>query len=125
MHRSLVHAQAVARAADRIAQELGLDNRDDLLVAALLHDVGKLVLSRAVPAYTGASDRSVTPEARSQRERHAWGLDHASLGGLLIRRWELPDKLAAAVAAHHTAQDAGDIAHARSARGHDRPPRPG
>ena len=51
MHRSRLHAQAVARAADRIAREVALVERDDLLVAALLHDVGKLVLGRATPEY--------------------------------------------------------------------------
>ena len=109
MHRSLVHAQAVARATDRIAQELGLEERDDLLVAALLHDVGKLVLSRT-RQYGGATDRTVSPEDRTRLERQTWGIDHASVSGLLIRRWGLPERLASTVAAHHTAEDAGEIA---------------
>jgi HD-GYP domain-containing protein (c-di-GMP phosphodiesterase class II) len=49
MHRSRLHAQAVARAADGLAREVRLVQRDDLLVAALLHDIGKLVLARARP----------------------------------------------------------------------------
>ena len=109
MHRSLVHAQAVARATDRIAQELGLQERDDLIVAALLHDVGKLVLSRT-REYVGATDRTESPESRTRRERRAWGIDHASLSGLLVRRWGLPQELASTVAAHHTAEDASEIA---------------
>jgi putative nucleotidyltransferase with HDIG domain len=109
MHRCLVHAQAVARATDRIAQELGLKERDDLLVAALLHDVGKLVLSRT-QQYAGATERRVSPEARARDERQTWGMDHASLSGLLIRRWGLPEQLASTVAAHHTAEDASEIA---------------
>lgn len=109
MHRCLVHAQAVARATDRIAQELGLRERDDLLVAALLHDVGKLVLSRT-PEYVATSDRTEAPEARAQREREVWGMDHASVSGLLISRWGLPQQLAGTVAAHHTAEDASEIA---------------
>ncbi len=110
MHRTLVHAQSVARAADRIAAELVLNERDDLLVAALLHDVGKLVLSRALSDYTGANDQTTTPEARVHRERLAWGIDHASLGGLLIGRWRLAKTLADTVARHHTADGADDIA---------------
>lgn len=109
MHRSLVHAQAVARATDRIAQELGLEERDDLLVAALLHDVGKLVLSRT-RRYAGATERTVSPEERTRHERELWGIDHASLSGLLIRRWSLPERLAGTVAAHHTAEDPSEIA---------------
>lgn len=109
MHRSLVHAQAVARATDRIAQELGLRERDDLLVAALLHDVGKLVLIRTAE-YVGATDRTESPEARTHRERQVWGIDHASVSGLLISRWGLPERLANTVAGHHTAEDSSEIA---------------
>lgn len=110
MHRSLVHAQAVARATDRIAHELKLDDRDDLIAAALLHDVGKLVLSRALPEYTGTTDRTATPEARIRQERRAWGVDHASLGGMLIRKWGLPLSLAGRVSSHHSAQCENDVA---------------
>jgi putative nucleotidyltransferase with HDIG domain len=110
MHRSLVHAQAVARATNRIAHELKLDQRDDLLVAALLHDVGKLVLGRALPDYTGVNERTTTPEARIHQEGRAWGVDHASLGGALIRRWGLPKRLAETVAAHHSAETEKDLA---------------
>jgi putative nucleotidyltransferase with HDIG domain len=110
MHRCLVHAQAVARATERIATELQIAERDDLLVAALLHDVGKLVLSRARPEYAVTSDRGETPELRARRERQAWGIDHASLGGLLINRWGLPPKLADTVAAHHRADDPSEMA---------------
>ena len=42
--RFRLHAIAVQRAADRIAREIDHPDRDELLVAALLHDVGKLVL---------------------------------------------------------------------------------
>lgn len=110
MHRSLVHAQAVARATARIARELQIAELDDLLLAALLHDVGKLVLSRARPEYNGTTDRAESPEVRARHERQAWGIDHASLGGLLIRRWGLPSHLAETIAAHHRAEDAHEIA---------------
>jgi putative nucleotidyltransferase with HDIG domain len=104
MHSSRVHAQAVARAVDRIAQELGLVERDDLLAAALLHDIGKLVLGRAIPVYADATERTTTPENRVRHEQQTWGVDHASLGGLLLRTWGLPDRLANTVAAHHSAE---------------------
>ena len=110
MHRSLVHAQAVARAADRIARELDLGRRDDVLAVALLHDVGKLALGRSFADYSTDADRDVNPEDRVRRERATWGMDHASLGGLLLRRWGLPKLLAASVAAHHSAEAENDVA---------------
>jgi putative nucleotidyltransferase with HDIG domain len=106
LHRSRIHAQAVARAASRIARELGLPESDDLLTAALLHDIGKLVLSRLGAEYSGAAS-TATPEDRVLEERRALGVDHASLGGTILRRWGLPGSLAGAVENHHTS-DAGD-----------------
>ena len=110
MHRSLVHTQAVARAADRIARELDLPKRDDILAVALLHDVGKLALGRGLADYPTESEREFNPEERVRRERSTWGVDHASLGGVLLRRWGLPKSLASAVAAHHSAESENDVA---------------
>ena len=42
--RLRLHAIATQRAADRLAREIGYDNRDRLMVTSLLHDIGKLVL---------------------------------------------------------------------------------
>jgi putative nucleotidyltransferase with HDIG domain len=110
MHRSLVHAQAVARATDRIARELELPERDDALAAALLHDVGKLALSRGVRDYPGDTERTSVPEERVRKERQAWGMDHASIGGVLLLRWGLSKQLAGVVAAHHSAEAKHDLA---------------
>lgn len=111
MHHSRVHAQATMRAVDRIAREVGLEARDDLLVAALLHDIGRLVLGRARPDLVGAADaQTTTPEERVRRERRAVGMDHASVGGLLLTRWGLPDRLASTTAAHHTSEAENEAA---------------
>jgi putative nucleotidyltransferase with HDIG domain len=107
--RSRTHAQAVARAATRIAGELAPAKRDDVLVAALLHDIGKLVLGRAAPEDSNA-ERTVSVEGRLREEQRIWGMDHASLGGLLLRRWNLPEGLAKAVVAHHTSEAEGEVA---------------
>src|SRR5215218_10478286 len=49
--RFRVHALATQRAADRIGRVVGWIERDELAVAALLHDVGRLVISRLHPGY--------------------------------------------------------------------------
>src|SRR5439155_1587771 len=49
--RFRLHALAVQAAAGRLADELGHEDADELAVAALLHDVGKLVLVDAYPGY--------------------------------------------------------------------------
>jgi HD-GYP domain-containing protein (c-di-GMP phosphodiesterase class II)/DNA-binding CsgD family transcriptional regulator len=111
MHQLRVHAQSVSRAAQRIAHELEFRDADDLMAVALLHDVGKLVLGPGgfgSAASTNAA--SATPEKRVQAERQTTGLDHASVGGLLLGRWGLPRRLSAAVAAHHSSAGPDELA---------------
>ena len=37
-------------------------------------------------------------------------MDHASLGGILLRRWGLPKRLASAVTVHHSAEAEHEVA---------------
>jgi putative nucleotidyltransferase with HDIG domain len=108
--RFRVHALATQRAADRIGRVVGWPERDELAVAALLHDVGRLVISRLHPGYKVYFDAvSRTPEQRLREEREQLGIDHALVGGVLARRWNLPQRIAIAIERHH-ADDAEGLA---------------
>ena len=114
--RFRLHGVATQRAADRLAREAGYDERDRLLVTALLHDVGKLVLMHAYPGYPGQVHGSArTPEERIHRERRELGVDHALVGGVLVRRWGLPKSLASAIERHHSDEAEGEAAFVRLA----------
>lgn len=107
LQQARIHAQGVARATQRLAQELDRDDRDLLLTVALLHDVGKLVLALAYRDYDGnGATGSRTPEERLRLERKQLTVDHASVGGLLLERWGLAAPLVAAVRGHHAAANA-------------------
>jgi putative nucleotidyltransferase with HDIG domain len=110
LHHHRIHAQAVARAAERLGQAISPTDSDDLIAAALVHDIGKLVLARARPDFAGVTDAHTSPEERVRQERHILGVDHASLGGLLLDRWGLPERLVGAVAGHHSAQRGNEAA---------------
>ena len=97
------HAQAVARAADRIAQKLRPFGRDELVAGALLHDVGKLLLALMWPDFALSPAVRPTPEEALRQERRELGFDHACLGGLLAERWGLSSPLVCAIAGHHSA----------------------
>src|SRR5207342_3149213 len=100
--RFRVHALATQRAADRLGRIVGWIDRDELAVAALLHDVGRLVISRLHPGYKVYFDAiSRTPEQRLREEREQLGIDHALVGGVLARRWNLPSRIAVAIERHH------------------------
>jgi putative nucleotidyltransferase with HDIG domain len=104
------HAGAVRAAADRIAAVARVPNRDELAVAALLHDVGRLVLGDLYGQEFGvAAESDEGPEERLRRERRELGVDHALVGAVLVRRWGLPPAIASAVERHH-APDADGIA---------------
>jgi putative nucleotidyltransferase with HDIG domain len=108
--RFRVHALATQQAAARIGREIGWPERDELVVAALLHDVGRLVISKLHPGrrtYFDAAAR--TPEQRIRDEREQLGIDHALVGGVLARRWNVPQRIAVAIERHH-AEDAENLA---------------
>src|SRR4051794_3984105 len=114
--RFRLHAVAVQRAADRLAAHVEYPHRDRLLVTALLHDVGKLVLTHAYPGYPRQVHGSArTPEERLHQERRELGVDHALVGGVLARRWNLPNPVASAIERHHADDATGDAALVRLA----------
>ena len=113
--RFRLHALATQHAADRIAAEVGYEDRDRLTVTSLLHDVGKLVLLHAYPGYPSQVHRGArTPEERIHQERRELGVDHALVGGVLIRRWGLPTSLSTPIERHHS-QPEGEAAFIRLA----------
>ncbi len=114
--RFRLHALATQHAADRLATEVGYENRDRLTVTSLLHDVGKLVLLHAYPGYPSQVHRTArTPEERVHAERRELGVDHALVGGVLIRRWGLPASLATPIERHHNPDAEGEAAFIRLA----------
>jgi putative nucleotidyltransferase with HDIG domain len=109
--RFRLHAVATQAAAERLGRELTFDSIDDLLTSALLHDIGKLVLMHAYPAYPEQiHGQARTPAERIHRERRELGVDHALVGGVLARRWGLPSSLASAIERHHSDDATGQAA---------------
>jgi len=92
-------------------------------MAAMLHDIGQLVLMHRLPA----DYADVLAEARErplvQVERERLGATHAEVGAYLLGLWGLPEPIVWAVARHHatppggsgtldeTLQIANDLAH--------------
>jgi putative nucleotidyltransferase with HDIG domain len=114
--RFRLHALATQHAADRLAGEVGYENRDRLTVTSLLHDIGKLVLMHAYPGYPAQVHQGAqTPEARIHQERRELGVDHALVGGVLARRWGLPVAVASVIERHHSAEATGEAAFVRLA----------
>lgn len=72
-------------------------------VAALAHDIGKLVLVRYVDADMGqildlAEERGIT---FVEAERELFGFDHADVGAAVAEKWCFPEEVRDAIARHH------------------------
>jgi putative nucleotidyltransferase with HDIG domain len=72
-------------------------------VAALTHDIGKLILVRYVQANTRevvrvAAEREIT---FVEAERELFGFDHAEVGGAVAEKWSFPEEVRDAIARHH------------------------
>ena len=98
------HAMLTATCARRIAKEAGASQQviDEAFTAALLHDVGVLVLVANKPD----DYRKVLELMRDRHmpdwaaERDIFGADHAHVGAYLLGIWGLSDGIVEAVAFH-------------------------
>jgi putative nucleotidyltransferase with HDIG domain len=107
--RFRVHARATQAAVEHVRRVVGLGPRPDLFVAALLHDVGKLVLLHAYDRYEPIWDSRGTPADRFALENAELGINHGLVGGVLARRLGLPERLVRVIENHHD-EDARDDA---------------
>ncbi len=96
------HSAATAVAARVVAGRLGLEV-NQAFTAALLHDIGKLVLSSLLEDAYNEVIRETEQAGHSflKTEKILLGVDHAEAGGRLLERWGFPDVLVSAVRCHH------------------------
>lgn len=96
------HSIAVSVAAELLAKELGIAADDEVYTAALLHDLGKLVLGNYVKEDLQAIEMAAGEGIPFQvAEREVLGTDHAEIGGRLLKSWSFPDSLVKSVRWHH------------------------
>lgn len=96
------HSVAAAYAAKFVA-ESALMESEMLFTAGLLHDIGRVVLTRAHGKSYGLLiiRATLANTSASESEIAAYGCTHAEIGALLLERWKLPAALAAGVRFHH------------------------
>jgi putative nucleotidyltransferase with HDIG domain len=104
-----MHGYAVAVVADDLRRAFRLGAMSDLHIAALLHDIGKVILSAAFPrTYGEILNRSLnenTPLVELERER--FSLDHEEVGALYARRHHFPPSIEEAIRRHNEPGESG------------------
>ena len=96
------HAVATAVAAQLLARKVG-DDESLVFTAALLHDIGKIVLSEALEHIYAKliEDSQQKQHSLLEAEKSLLGVQHAEVGGRLLARWKFPDSIVNAVWYHH------------------------
>jgi putative nucleotidyltransferase with HDIG domain len=96
------HSVAVSVASEILVKELKLSVSEELFTAALLHDVGKMVLGRYVKQDLDAIDgEELQNMPFEQVERSMFGIDHAEIGANILKKWLFPPTIISAVRWHH------------------------
>jgi putative nucleotidyltransferase with HDIG domain len=81
-------------------------------IAALLHDIGKLIMVRYMKVDLSAlllicKQKGIT---FVEAEREALGCDHAEVGAAIARKWDFPDEIVFAIEKHHQVSPGGNEA---------------
>lgn len=76
---------------------------EDFFIYGLIHDIGKLVLLSALPSrfLEIIEEHGHLGYDIYKQEEHSFGITHAEIGMVLLKRWMFPEKLVSTVGYHH------------------------
>jgi putative nucleotidyltransferase with HDIG domain len=92
------HSLELARLVRRLA-----GNHEQLVLAAMLHDIGRMVLLARFPEEATRFEAEFGEDEfdRVRVEREVIGADHALIGAYLLRLWQIPEPVVRIVEFHH------------------------
>lgn len=110
MERSIIglwgHSIGCAITAGIIARRKELEEPEEVSVAGLLHDFGKVVLGLKFPdEYRAVADDAAQKELLiAEAEQPVFGITHANAGAWIARKWNFPPGLVEVIGYHHKPQ---------------------
>ncbi|MGC8465707.1 MAG: HDOD domain-containing protein [Acidimicrobiales bacterium] len=103
-----LHAIETAAACSVLSSRYGADSATAFSVG-MLHDIGRALLREfdpigyaAIDEITGTTHTVASQDAMRQAEFERYGTTHSALGATILRSWNFPEELCAAIAAHHS-----------------------
>lgn len=102
------HSQTCAITARHIARRIKAKNPEQIYVAGLLHDIGKVIMSYYIKdSYATVIDMVLSENITFlQAEEEILGFNHAQVGGHITEKWNLPHDLVEAISHHHAPEEA-------------------
>lgn len=105
------HSLYAATAARTIAGKINLVQQEEAFLAALLMDIGTLVLHQVLgDEYGEIFSKAATHTQLVDEEQKALQMTHAEVGGILAEQWKLPPLLTMPIAFHHASEKVTDPA---------------
>jgi putative nucleotidyltransferase with HDIG domain len=97
------HSLAVAIASRVIAQKKGLKEPEEVSVAGLLHDIGKVILVLEFQKEYEAAMSEAKAKSISifDAEKNQFNATHANVGSWLAEKWRFPRSLIEVIECHH------------------------
>ena len=97
------HSLACAIASRVIAQKKGLKEPEEISVAGLLHDIGKVILMLEFQTeYEAAMNEAQTKGISIfEAEKNQFNATHANVGSWLAEKWRVPRSLIEVIEFHH------------------------
>ncbi|RKY67865.1 MAG: hypothetical protein DRP97_06920 [Candidatus Latescibacterota bacterium] len=99
------HSAGCAVCARWLAKRTNYDPPEEAMVAGMMHDIGKILLSEYAAGGFEKAVRIASEEGKllAKAEEQVFGFNHALVGMLLAKGWNLPALLCEGIRFHHEA----------------------
>jgi HD-like signal output (HDOD) protein len=95
-----VHANLTSNIAAYLTSTSRLNVPSGTMVTlGMLHDIARTVMIQSLPQ--PETPFSIDPRQHLKQEIEFYGIDHATLGGILAKRWSMPPRLVQCIEKHH------------------------
>jgi putative nucleotidyltransferase with HDIG domain len=102
------HSLYVAYSAKILSARTFVEDPEKTFTAALLHDVGKIILYMSYEGYGDMLEESVrTGKDLCREERELFGTDHQEIGYYMAVKWRFPEEFSRVIRNHHDGKGGG------------------
>jgi len=104
------HQFLVGMVASELSKLSGIGEPDSMFTVGMLHDIGKLITALCRPEDWQVIEEMIEADdlLAQEAEDDYWGMDHAVIGALVLKSWDLPEGLVEPVNWHHSPELASE-----------------